>query len=101
MKFPENVKIDNIFKFYQILIEEYGEVISHIKFPEYSISIPKNEDEFTDMIKELGWNNIYYISLFIKPKIMIKFDFLTEEINIKCESSELENTVEKLIKQNF
>lgn len=101
MKFPENFNFENLFKFYQTLIKNYGEVISHIKFPEYSISIPNNKDEFNELIEEIGWNNIYYISLFVKPKILIKFEFLKEEIDIKCDPSELEKEVEDLIKQNF
>ena len=101
MKFPKNFNIENLFKFYQIMIKNYGEVISHIKFPEYSISIPNNKDEFNDLIEEIGWHNIYYISLFVKPKILIKFEFLKEEIDIKCDPSELKKKVEDLINQYF
>ncbi len=101
MNFSENINIENILKFIRLLAKKYGNVESHIKFPEYSISIPDNKQEFSDLMEEMGWKNIYYILLFVKPNILIKFDFLKKKINLKCDPPDLEKEVEDLINHNF
>ena len=101
MKFPTMIDIEQIYDFFEKLKKKYEELSTHIKFPEYSISIPESKDEFNSLFENLKWNNTYNISFFVKQKFLIKFDFLKEEIIIKSELPELYKQVEELITKSF
>lgn len=97
MNFPSKIDIEKMYNFYITLSDIFKDVSSHIKLPEYSISIPKEKDEFYSLFKDLSWNNVYYISFFLKQRFFIKFDFLKEIININSESIEEKKKIEDII----
>ena len=104
MNLPKDINKKKIYKFFIKLKEDFSlgqELITHIKLPEYSISIPENRDEYFDLLKDYNWEDISYISFFIKENFFINFDFIEEKIQITCEEEYLEAKFKELILASF
>lgn len=104
MKLPTNLDKEKIHDFFIKLKERYKlnkDLITHIKFSEYSISIPDNKEEFFSFFEDLNWDDIYYISFFVKKTFLIKFDFLEGITMIKSESNEMGPKLKSFIKDHF
>ncbi len=104
MKLPKLINEKKIYEFFIELKEDFPlgiELITHIKFPEYSISIPDNKEEFFKLMKDYNWEDIYYISFFIKGNFFINFDLTEEKIQITCDDENIELKIKELILSNF
>lgn len=104
MKLPSEINKEKIYDFFIKLKSEFNlnkELITHIKFSEYSISIPEKENEFYSFFEEHNWNDIFYISFFIKQNFFINFDFIEDEIKIKCENMEVETKLRDFLNSYF
>lgn len=104
MKLPKVINEKKIYEFFIKLKEDFplgNELITHIKFPEYSISIPDNKEEFFKLMKDYNWEDISYISFFIKENFFINFDFTEEKIQITYEEEKMEAKIKELILSNF
>lgn len=104
MKLPNNLDKNNIHDFFTKLSEKFKlnkNLITHIKFSEYSISIPDDKDEFISLFEDLNWDDIYYISFFVKQTFLIKFDFLEDATIIKSDSNEIEKELKSFIEGYF
>jgi len=104
MNLPKAINEKKIFEFFIKLKEDFplgNELITHIKLPEYSISIPDNKEEFFKLMKDYNWEDIYYISFFIKEIFFINFDLTEERIQITCDDENMESKIKELIFSSF
>lgn len=104
MKLPKEINEVKIYDFFIKLKEDFplgDDLITHIKFPEYSISIPDNKEEFFELMNDYNWEDISYISFFIKENIFINFDLTEEKIQITCEDENMEFKIKRLIFSSF
>ncbi len=104
MNLPKIINGNKIYEFFIKLKEDLPlgiELITHIKFPEYSISIPDNEEEFFELMNDYNWEDISYISFFIKEKFFLNFDLTEETIQITCEDENMKLKIKELILSSF
>lgn len=104
MKLPNDLDKNNIHDFFTKLSEKFKlnkNLITHIKFSEYSISIPDDKDEFISLFEDLNWDDIYSISFFVKQSFLIKFDFLEDATIINSESNDIKTELKSFIKNHF
>lgn len=104
MKLPKVINEKKIYEFFIELKEDFPlgkEIITHIKFPEYSISIPDDKQEFFRLMDDYNWEDISYISFFIKEKFFINFDLTEDKIQISCEDENIKSEIKELILSTF
>jgi len=104
IELPKNINKNIIYDFFIKLKEQFRlgvELSTHIKFSEYSMSIPENKEDFFKLIEEYDWNDIYYISFFMKEKFIINLDFIENKIQIYCDDKNLNTELEKFIESYF
>ncbi|MHA1381999.1 MAG: hypothetical protein ACTSRG_26810 [Candidatus Helarchaeota archaeon] len=104
MNLPEGLNKEILYNFFKKLKEKFQfgtELITHIKVPEYSLSIPEKKEEFYSIIADYDWNDINYISFFMKEYFFINLDFIEEKIQINCDDNNLKNELKKFIELNL